>query len=80
MTENPRTTSARDHDDHAMIDAAIDEAEPGAVATGSGGHLQQEVGSLDELSQVGDPDGTTAPTKQMQIDNDQDQDDSKPRL
>lgn len=80
MTENPRTTSAREHDDHAMIDAAIDDAETGAVASSSGGHLQQDVGSLDELSQVGDPGGTTAPTKQMEIDNNQDQDDSKPRL
>lgn len=79
MAENPRTTSARDHDDHAMIDAAVADAETGAVALSSGGHLQQDVGSVDELS-VGDPDGTTAPTKQMQIDNDQDQDDSKPRL
>ena len=81
MTENPRTTSARDHDDHAMIDAAVEEADTGAVATSSGGHLQQDVGSEDDLArEVSDPERRTAPTKQRQIDNDQDQDDIKPRL
>ncbi|MCC2979547.1 MULTISPECIES: hypothetical protein [unclassified Sphingomonas] len=66
MAENPRTTTARDHDDKDVIEGMI----PGGEAqTGtSGGALARDVGSRDDMHQVDDPDGTTRPTKQADID------------
>ncbi|WP_242095627.1 hypothetical protein [Sphingomonas sp. CROZ-RG-20F-R02-07] len=66
--ENPRTTAARDHDDHALIDAAVADAEPGAVAESAGGDLQTDIGSAADLKRaVADPDGMTRPEKQDDI-------------
>ena len=65
--ENPRTTSARDHDDSMMIDQADDA--PG-VAGRSGGNLATDVGTQDELTQgVDDPEARTRPMKQDDIGN-----------
>ena len=72
MTEHPRTTSARDHDDHEMIDAAVAGSEAGAVRESSGGHLQTDIGTQDDLTRaVGDPDARTRPQKTDDINNDQ---------
>ena len=66
--ENPRTTSARDHDDHVMIDAAVAEADTGIVGGSAGGHLADDVGSQDDLTRaVDDPDAPTRATKQNAI-------------
>ena len=72
MAENPRTTSARDHDDSEIIDAAVDDADTGAVAGTSGGRLQTDIGSkADLLRAAADPDATVRPEKQDDIDNNQ---------
>ena len=72
MSENPRTTSARDHDDHEMINAAVADAETGAVAGSSGGHLQTDIGSQDDMKQgMGDSGSTTRPEKADDIANNQ---------
>ena len=72
MTENPRTESARANDDHAMIDAAVAEADTDAVAGSSGGHLQTDIGSQDDLIRaVDDPEASTRATKGDDIANDQ---------
>ena len=72
MTENPRTTSARDHDDHEMIDAAVADSETGAVRESSGGHLQTDIGTQDDLKQgLGDSGSTTRPEKADDIHNNQ---------
>lgn len=69
--ENPRTTSARDHDDHAIIDAAIEEGS-GGVAGEAGGRLQRDVATQNELVRgTTDPEALTQPTKQDDIDNNQ---------
>ncbi len=66
MAENPRTTSARDHDDKDVIEGMIPAGD--AQQGSSGGALARDVGSQDDLKQVDDPDGTTRPTKQADID------------
>jgi hypothetical protein len=72
MAENPRTTSARDHDDHELIDAAVAEADTDAVAGSAGGGLQTDIGSRADLTQaIDDPDGATRPEKADDIANDQ---------
>ncbi|WP_374942844.1 hypothetical protein [Sphingomonas sp.] len=72
MAENPRTTSARDHDDSAMIEDAVANGGTGGSASSSGGNLQTDIGSQDDLSQaVDDPGGTTRPEKADDIANDQ---------
>jgi hypothetical protein len=64
MAENPRTTSARDNDDSAIIDAAVDEAAAGAVAGSAGGRLQTDIGSQNDLTRaVDDADAMTRPEK-----------------
>ncbi len=68
--ENPRTDSARLHDDHAIIDAAADES-IGTSASTQGNALAQDVASRAELSQIAEPDGTTSVDKGAKIDNDQ---------
>ena len=67
--ENARTTSARDHDDHETIDAAVAEADTGVVAGTRGGNLAADVATQDELREVEDPDARTRATKQDDIDN-----------
>lgn len=54
--ENPRTDSARAHDDSDLIDNA--EAAP-AFGSASGGNLQRDVATQDELDHVAEPDATT---------------------
>ena len=50
--ENPRTETARDTDDSAMIE----NLEPGAgQASSAGGNLQRDVASQDELTQLSEP-------------------------
>ncbi len=72
MTENPRTTSARDHDDHEMIDAAAAEADSDAVADSAGGALQTDVGTQADLKRgVDDPAATTRAEKSDDIANNQ---------
>ncbi len=69
MAENPRTTTARDHDDKDVIEGMIPAGD--AVPSSSGGALQRDIGSQADLKQVDDPDGTTRPQKQNDIDADQ---------
>ncbi|MBB3474520.1 hypothetical protein [Sphingomonas sp. BK345] len=64
--ENPRTESARDHDDKDVIEGMIPGGE--AVPSSGGGALAREVGSAADLGQVDDPDGSVRPTKQDDID------------
>ena len=62
--ENPRTTTARDHDDHELIDAAVDEADTAAVAGSAGGAIQTDVGTrADLLNAVDDPEASVRPEK-----------------
>ena len=70
--ENPRTTAARDHDDHALIDGLAGEADASAVAGSGGGHLQTDIGSKADLTRaVADPEADIRPEKQDDIDNNQ---------
>ena len=70
MAENPRTTSARDHDDTDLIDGMI--ADPDAVASSAGGRLQTDVGSKADLTRaVDDPEADTRPEKADDIANGQ---------
>lgn len=69
MAENPRTTTARDHDDKDVIEGMIPAGE--AVAESAGGNLQRDIGSRADLGQVDDPDGSVRPEKQDDIDNGQ---------
>lgn len=65
--ENPRTTTARDHDDHGLI-----EGEPPAPTQGgtSGGNLARDNASADEEAALTEPEGHSRATKQDDIDND----------
>ena len=70
MTENPRTTSARDHDDTDLIEGMIPEGE--AQSGSAGGRLQQDIGSAADLKRaVDDPEGDTRPEKADDIANNQ---------
>lgn len=73
--ENPRTTSARDHDDSALTE------EPKAASQGgsSGGNLATDVASRDEIGAVGDPEGRTRVTKDDDIEHAQEQRPDRPR-
>ena len=67
MAENPRTTSARDHDDTDLIEGMI--PDPDAVAGSAGGRLQTDIGSKADLKRaIDDPEGDTRPEKQDDID------------
>jgi hypothetical protein len=71
MAENPRTTAARDHDDSAIIDAAVAEGSGGTVGTAGGG-LAQDIATQDELARaVDDPEAHTRATKSDDIANNQ---------
>ena len=67
--ENPRTTSARDHDDHEMIDAAVAGSEPDAQGSTAGGHLAVDMATQSEHDQVGDPEGSLRVEKTDKINN-----------
>ena len=54
--ENPRTTSARDHDDSAMIDSIEDAPSFSGTA---GGNIARRAGSENELDAVAEPEATT---------------------
>jgi hypothetical protein len=72
MIENPRTTAARDHDDRAIIDAAVADAEPEAVAGSAGGNLQTDVGARADLTRAAaDPAASVRPEKADDIANNQ---------
>ena len=70
MAANPRPTRARDHDDTDLIEGMMPDAD--AVALSSGGRLQTDVGSQNDLTRaIDDPDAMTRPEKQDDIDNNQ---------
>ncbi|HEX4693530.1 hypothetical protein [Sphingomonas sp.] len=70
MTEDPRTTAARDHDDSDLIDAMIPDED--AVSGSAGGNLQRDIGSkADLIRAVDDPEAEVRPEKVDDIANDQ---------
>ena len=70
MAENPRTTSARDHDDTDLIEGMDPEVD--AVAGSAGGKLQRDVGSQADLTRaVDDPEADTRAEKADDIANNQ---------
>ena len=72
MTENDRARAARDTDDRAIIDDAVEQAEPGAVAGSAGGALQRDVSSQADLTRaIDDPEADVRPGKADDIANDQ---------
>ena len=64
--ENPRTESARAHDDSELIEG-MENAPSGQ--TSSGGTLQRDVATQAELNAVGDPDGHQRVTKDNALNN-----------
>jgi hypothetical protein len=66
--DNPRTESAREHDDSEIIDNA--EAWPGQSGS-FGGNLQRDVSTEAELERVGDPDAHEGVEKKDKIDHQQ---------
>ncbi len=70
MDENPRTQTARDHDDRDLIEGMIPEGD--AVAGSSGGQLNRDVGSQDDLTRaIDDPEAHERVSKQTAIDHGQ---------
>ncbi|WP_298090064.1 hypothetical protein [uncultured Sphingomonas sp.] len=66
--EHPRTTSARDHDDSAIIDAA--DRSPEGIGH-AGGRLATDVGTQNDLTrEVDDPEAHDRVTKEDAIAND----------
>ena len=66
--EHPRTTSAREHDDSAIIEAS----EPAPSAVGSTGGIAADVATRDELSRtVDDPENHERVTKGIEMANGQ---------
>ena len=63
--DNPRTESAREHDDSDIIDRA--EPAPSQGGT-SGGNLQEDVATQAELERVRDPEAMEGVDKQDDID------------
>jgi hypothetical protein len=76
--ENPRTTSARDHDDHELIEAAQSDTFGGQPGDGSRG-LAADVNTQNELAGVGDPEAHTRVQKDDDIHHDQRRASGKPR-
>jgi hypothetical protein len=66
--ENPRTASARQHDDSDIIDRA--EPAPSQGGT-SGGALQEDIASQAELERVRDPEAREGVDKQDDINHQQ---------
>ena len=75
--ENPRTTSARDHDDHELIDNAVAEATPGQGSR-SGHNIATDVATENELAEIADPEALTRPRKEHDIHNGQARPTGKP--
>jgi len=65
--ENPRTESARDHDDRDLLESADNQPMDGST---SGGNLARDVASGREEDALIDPDGKRGVRKQDAIDND----------
>ena len=65
--ENPRTTSAREHDDHEMLDDADNAPMDGST---SGGNLARDVASSSEEADLIEPEARRRVRKQDAIDND----------
>lgn len=65
MAENPRTTTARDHDDKDLIENMIPAGE--AVPSTRANALGRDVASRADLQEIDDPDGTVRPTKDADI-------------
>jgi hypothetical protein len=69
MAENPRTETARDHDDSDLIDGMIPDASAGGT---SGGQLAVDVGTQNDLDRaVADPDAHQRVAKSNDIAHDQ---------
>ena len=66
MAENPRTTTARDHDDSDLIEGM--EPAGDAVPSSAGGRLQTDIGSSADLTRaVADPEADVRPEKSDDI-------------
>jgi hypothetical protein len=76
--ENPRTTTARDTDDHELIEGAIEEGAPSFGSAG-GGQLQRNVASAAEEKLIAEPDGTRRVEKADAIEEDQARPTQRPR-
>lgn len=78
MAENPRIESARLHDDHDIIDAAVD-GEPTPSHSNASGHgIATDVASQAELAAVTDPESRVRPQKDDDIHHDQRRASGKP--
>ena len=70
MAENPRTDTARDHDDSDLIEGMIPEGD--ATAGSGGSQLARDIGSADDTTRaVDDPAAHERVTKQNAIDHGQ---------
>ena len=70
MVDNPRTETARDHDDTDLIEGMISEGD--ATAGSSGGQLARDIGSRDDLTRaIDDPEAHERVSKQAAIDHGQ---------
>ena len=65
--ENPRTASARDHDDRDIVER--DTPTP-TQQSSSGGNLARDVASQAEEDRIADPEAHRGPEKEQAIDND----------
>lgn len=63
---NTRTDTARDHDDSEIIERASKSPSQGGS---SGGNLQRDIGTEDELDRIADPESTERATKHREIEN-----------
>lgn len=68
--ENPRTTTARETNDHDLTEGAAKDRAPAFSGT-SGGQLQRNLASAAEEESVADPDGTRRVEKADAIEEDQ---------
>jgi hypothetical protein len=75
--ENPRTASARDNDDHELIESAADDSFGGQPGDGSRG-LAADVNSQSELARLGDSDDRVRPQKDDMIHHGQRRQSGKP--
>jgi len=70
MTDTPRTTSARDHDDSDLIEGMIPAG--GATPESAGGQLARDVGSADDATRaIDDPEAHERVSKQTAVDHGQ---------
>jgi hypothetical protein len=69
--ENPRTKSAREHDDHKLIDSMEGEEPTPKFEGRSGGVLQEDIATQAELERVRDPEAREGVDKKDDIDHGQ---------